>query len=156
MLFLFHDMIFCYLIFVFFPQLCWNIIEKKRLVLYIHFALNLHFVWMISIFLTSFPKKVYLNCFQVIIKIKTIYNATKKVKNASGNLFVFRRGFTLFCQYDRFFMENFLYSFPKFFLSRNSFVVQFRINVSFRFIYQARKKVSVLIMNVFRFLSLFC
>ena len=109
MVFLFHDMLFCYLIFVFFPQLCWNIIEKKRLVLYIHFALNLHFVWMISIFLTSSPKKVYLNCFQVIIKIKTIYNATKKVKNASGNLFVFRRGFTLFCQYDRFFMENFLF-----------------------------------------------
>ena len=127
----------------------------------IHFDLNLHFAWMISIFLISSQKKVYLNCFsyktnQVIINIRTIYNVTKKFKNVSANIVVIRKEFTLFFQYDKLFMENFLYCFPKFFLSRNSFVAQFRINVSFLFIYQAHTKVCVLIMNVFRFLSLFC
>ena len=134
--------------------------KRKDWCCIIHFALNLHFVWMISIFLSSSLKKVYLNCFscninQVIINFKTIYNVTKKVKNVSANLLL-SVGVLPFFQYDRFFMENFFYSLPKLFLSRNSFVVQFRINFSFRFMYQARTKVCVLIMNVFRFLSLFC
>ena len=66
-----------------------------------------------------------------ILKLFTML--PKKVINVSANLFVISSDFTLFFQYDRFFMENFVCSFPRFSLSRNSFVAQFRINVSFTF-----------------------
>ena len=44
--------------------------------------------------------------------------------------------------------KNFSAPFQTFLLSRNSFVVQFHLNISFRLTYQAHTKISVLIIRI--------